>query len=91
VTHLPDLIGAADLARFGYETAAATKAAAASARVRRYTRQQITAGTSRLTLAGTGPWRLPQRPVRAIVSVADAAGRPAAFSRNGPHLIAKAC
>ncbi|MFG3338717.1 hypothetical protein [Glycomyces sp. NPDC048151] len=88
---LPDLIGPADLARFGYEAAAATKAAAASARVRRHTRQQITAGTSRLTLAGPGPWRLPQRPVRAITSLTDADGTPVPFTRNGSHLTATAC
>jgi hypothetical protein len=91
VPRLPDLIGAADLARFGYEAAAARKAAAASARVRRYTGQQITAGTSRLRLTGAGPWRLPQRPVRAIIALTDDGGTPVPFTRNGSHLTAAAC
>jgi hypothetical protein len=88
---LPDLIGPADLARFGYEATAASKAAAASARVRRHIGQQITPGISTLTLTGTGPWRLPQRPVRAVQSLTGEDGAPVGFARNGSHLSAEAC
>lgn len=65
---LPDLAEAANLAAYGYPPEAEAFLARASARVRRYTRQQITAGTSTVTLHAW-PYRLPQRPVTAIVSV----------------------
>lgn len=71
---LPPLVTAADLTAYGYDTVPDGLLARASARVRRYTRQQITPGTSTVTVTGDGPWLLPQRPVTAVVSVTDADG-----------------
>lgn len=82
---LPPLITADDLTEYGYE-AAATKIAAASARVRRFTRQQITAGTSTTTLHGLGPWLLPQRPVVAVTTVTDANGNDVGYELEGPRI-----
>lgn len=65
---MPDLAEAADLATYGYPPEAQSFLARASARVRRHTRQKITEGTSTVTLHAW-PYRLPQRPVTAIVSV----------------------
>lgn len=82
---LPPLITADDLIEYGYE-AAATKIAAASARVRRFTRQQITAGTSTTTLHGLGPWLLPQRPVIEVTAVVDANGSDVDHELDGQML-----
>ena len=50
----------------------------ASARIRGYLRQDVTAGTS--TIQGRGPqFRLPQRPVVAVTSVTDSDGHPVEF------------
>jgi hypothetical protein len=65
---LPPLATAADLAFYGYEDVPDEILDRASARVRRYTGQQITAGTSTVELA-RAPYRLPQRPVTSVESV----------------------
>lgn len=88
---LPNLITEADLTAFGYDTAAVAKAAAASARVRRYTGQQITAGTSTIELNGTGPWLLPQRPVTEVTSVQDADEEDVEWALAGPYLSSNVC
>lgn len=58
---------------FGYGTIAAGYFKRASARVRAYTRQQIDAGTTVLEVRAPVVL-LPQRPVRAVTSVVNAAG-----------------
>lgn len=68
---LPPLATAADLEFFGYAGTPEEILDRASARVRRHTRQQITPGTSTLTLE-TCSVRLPQRPVTSVVSVKEA-------------------
>jgi len=55
---------------YGYGTIAAGMFARASARVRGYVRQQITAGTSTITVRGPVVL-LPERPVTAITSIID--------------------
>lgn len=82
---LPPLITAADLTEYGYE-AAASKIAVASARARRFTRQQITPGTSTTTLHGLGPWLLPQRPVVAVTAVTDANGNDVGYELEGQRI-----
>ena len=67
---LPNLADQADATAYGYGTIAAAMFARASARVRGYTRQQITAGTS-TTLARGPIIQLPQRPVNSITSITD--------------------
>lgn len=72
---MPDLICSVDeAAEFDYVVTAG-KLARASARIRTYTRQQVTVGTSTARLPGSGPWLLPQRPVREVTAVRDAAGQ----------------
>lgn len=66
---LPPLATAEDLAEYGYPADAENLLARASARVRRYTGQLITAGTSTVELPGR-PYRLLQAPVTAVTSVA---------------------
>lgn len=72
---LPPLVSASDFTDYGYDPAAAAKANAASARVRRFTGQQITPGTSTVTLTGSGPWLMPQRPVVEIVDASAGSWR----------------
>jgi len=65
---LPNLADQTDATAYGYGTITAAMFARASARVRGYTRQQITEGTS--TISARGPIvQLPQRPVTEITSV----------------------
>ncbi len=70
---MPTLANLADqtaATAYGYGTIASGMFARASARVRGYTRQQISTGTS--TVTGRGPIvTLPQLPVNAITSVTD--------------------
>ena len=67
---LPNLADQADATAYGYGTISAAMFARASARVRGYTRQDITAGSS--TILARGPIvQLPQRPVTAVTSVTD--------------------
>jgi len=66
-TGLPDIATSGDLARYGYSTAAYTMLPRASARVRGYTGQDITSGTSTVSLRY--PFLLPQRPVVSVTSV----------------------
>lgn len=66
---LPPLATTADLTLFGYpDDVPASVLERASARVRRYTRQDISPGTSTVELFGP-PFRLPQRPVREVTAV----------------------
>ena len=88
---LPPLVTAADMAAYGYPPASDAVLARASARVRRYTGQQITRGTSTVTLNGVGPWLLPQRPVVAVTSAVDADGQPVAFEVRGQHVYVDGC
>lgn len=60
-------------AAFGY-TVTDADLAKASSRMRSYTGQQITAGTSTILLAGVGDWRLPERPVTAVTEVKNSDG-----------------
>lgn len=65
---LPALATAADLTDYGYDSVPAGMLDRASVRVRRYTGQQITAGSSVVTLPGPS-YHLPQRPVNEVTSV----------------------
>jgi hypothetical protein len=65
---LPPLATAADLAFYGYEDVPDEILDRASARVRRRTGQQITAGSSTAEMP-RAPYRLPQRPVTSVESV----------------------
>lgn len=60
----------------------------ASTRVRTATGQQITEGTSTVTLRGPVT-RLPQRPVTAITSVVDSDGEDVEYTLNGSQLTAR--
>lgn len=67
---LANLATQADATAFGYGTITAAMFARASARVRGYTRQTISATTT--TITGRGPViQLPERPVNSITSVTD--------------------
>jgi hypothetical protein len=90
VASLPPLITPGDLTEYGYE-AAAGKIAAASARVRRVTGQQITEGTMTRTLYGLGPWLMPQRPVVAVTAVVDVNDNDVEHELKGQYLRACAC
>lgn len=68
VVVLPALATTEDLARFGYPVTASTMLDRASVRVRRYAGQDITAGTSTVTIYGP-IHRLPQRPIVLVTSV----------------------
>lgn len=70
---LPALALPMDATTFGV-TASAEALIRASVRVRAYTGQQISSGSSTVTLRGSVA-RLPQRPVRAVTSVVDADGQ----------------
>src|SRR5690606_17891848 len=87
---LPLLATAADLEDYGYaaipDEVLHEMLLRASARVRRYTRQRITAGTSTVTLPSS-PYKLPQRPVRAVNSVATAEGVPLGYTLNAGGVI----
>lgn len=87
----PDLITGADLTTYGYDQVAAGKITAASARIRRYTRQQITAGTSSVELTGVGPWLLPQRPVIDVTSVLDSKDEEVTYDLIGQRVYSQAC
>lgn len=65
---LPELATAADLEAYGYPESAASLLARASTRVRRHTKQRITAGTT-TDLRLPSPFLLPQRPVREVTAV----------------------
>lgn len=67
---MTNLADQTDATAFGYGTIATAYFARASARVRGYVRQQITAGTSTITVRGPIVV-LPERPVTAITSVKD--------------------
>lgn len=88
---LSDLVTASDFTDYGYDLAAAAKAASASARVRRFLRQEITPGTSTVTLTGCGPWLLPQRPVTAVDTVVDGNNAEVAFTLDGSRLSSDVC
>lgn len=62
------------------------KLARASSRIRTYTRQQVTVGTSTALLPGPGPWLMPQRPVRAVTALVDRDGQPVAYRLAGQLL-----
>ncbi len=68
---LANVITALDMTAYGYPAVSAGVLARASTRARGFTEQQITAGTSTVTLTGRGPWLLPQRPVTEVTSVID--------------------
>lgn len=70
---LPTLASTADAAMFG-ATVSPEVLARASVRVRAYTGQQISSGSSTVTLRGSVA-RLPQRPVRSVTSVVDEDGQ----------------
>jgi hypothetical protein len=91
VAALPPLITVDDLTEYGYDAAAESKIPAASARVRRYTKQQITAGSSETTLRGPGPWLLPQRPVTDVTAAVDADGADVDVELDGQWVSSAAC
>lgn len=67
---MTNLADQTDATAFGYGTIASAMFARASARVRGYVRQQITAGTS--TVIVRGPIvQLPERPVTSVTEVVD--------------------
>lgn len=88
---LPPLATAEDMAAFGYEPVDDAVLLRASTRVRRYTRQQITPGTSTTTLTGVGPWRLPQRPVTRVIEVKDKDGNRVRWELRGSVLCSRSC
>lgn len=67
---MTNLADQTDATAFGYGTIATAMFARASARVRGYVRQQITAGTSTVTVRGPVVL-MPERPVTAITTVVD--------------------
>ncbi len=67
---LPPLATPQDASQLGYCVSAA-QLARASARVRGYTRQTITAGTSTHIVIGKKKFLLPQRPVNSVTLVED--------------------
>lgn len=67
---LANLADQDDATAYGYGTISAAMFARASARVRGYVRQQITAGESTIVVRGPAVL-LPQRPVVGIVSIID--------------------
>lgn len=81
---LPLLVTPSEALEWGFDLSdAALKRA--SARVRGYRRQTITADTS--TITATGPvFRLPQRPVVGVTSVVDADGKPVDYVLTGSLL-----
>lgn len=88
---LPPLVTPLDMAAYGYEQVSDAILARASARVRRFLRQQITAGSSVIVVQGPGPWLLPQRPVNVVTSVVNRQGNPVAWELIGPRLQAAEC
>lgn len=74
---LANLATQSDAIAYGYGTISTALFARASARVRGYARQDITSGTSTITVRGPIVL-LPQRPVVAITSVVDAVTTPGA-------------
>lgn len=75
----------ADLERFGYDLAASSYLARASARVKAYTGQDILSGTGTHTV--WCPWRLPQRPVTSITSVVDSDAATVEYTQRGDYVI----
>lgn len=69
---LPPLATESDLIAYGYPSEASAYLARASQRIRAYTRQRITSGTSTVDL--THPFMLPERPVVSITSIVDQDG-----------------
>jgi hypothetical protein len=88
---LPALASAADMAAYGYDAVSTGVLARASVRVRRFLRQDITAGSSTITVSTPGPWLLPQRPVRAVVSVVDASSAAVDYELRGSMLHPSTC
>lgn len=70
---LPPLVTVQDASQLGYCVSQA-QIARASARVRGFTKQQITTGTSTHIVIGSKKYLLPQRPVQSITSVTDDQG-----------------
>ncbi len=68
VTGLDPVITVETAALFGYEVTEADLLRA-STRIRAYTRQRITPGESTVTLGGSGPWLLPERPVVRVTAI----------------------
>lgn len=71
---LSALITAADMTAYGYAAVPDAVLLQASTRVRRYTQQLISAGSSTVALSGSDPWLLPQRPVISVTTVVDENG-----------------
>lgn len=67
---LANLADQTDATAYGYGTIPAAMFARASARVRGYVRQQITAGTSTITVRGPVVL-LPERPVNSVTAIVD--------------------
>ena len=82
---LPLLASTAEATAWGFPTVSDVSLKKASARIRGYLSQDITADTS--TIKARGPvFRLPQRPVVAVSAVLDSAGRPVVFDLAGSVL-----
>ena len=81
---LPSLASPSDATEWGFDVSAVSLKRA-SARIRGYRGQQITAGTS--TITARGPvFRLPQRPVVSVQSVVDEDGDAVDFKLAGSVL-----
>jgi hypothetical protein len=79
-----DLATAADLTTYGYASGA-TMLTRASVRVRRYLHQTVTAVDGDVVTIDA-PYRLPQRPVRAVTTVLDVDGAAVTYTRRGAQL-----
>ena len=75
---------------FGY-TVSDADLARASSRIRSYTGQRVTEGSSTVLLAGRGPWLLPERPVSAVSALVDEDGAAVEFTLRGQMLHAYGC
>lgn len=82
---LPALATVEDAEAFG-RTVSAVSLLRASTRVRAFVGQQVSDGTSTVTLRGTLA-RLPQRPVRSVTSAVDEDGAPVEYVLTGGGVI----
>lgn len=85
----PALITTSDMAAYGYSDVADGFKNRASARVRRYTGQLVTPGSSTVTMFGDGPWLLTSRPVVAVTSVTSG-GNAVEYELRGQVLYSEA-
>lgn len=80
-----------DLVEYGYDPSAESMLVRASTRVRAYARQEITRGTSTLTLPHGGEWVLPQRPLVSVDFVTDDEGEAVEYGLRGARIFIDEC